>query len=232
MKIRDDNYFTVKGWMLNRLGLKGTQLLLYAVIYGFSQDGQSAFKGAVGYLAEFAGVTETSARSNLNALVEKGLIIKTAGASGDVNSYAVNIAKIAQNNGDLSAGDKNIPAQPKNAAKRRYVEDVEQITAYLNKQTGKNYKPSAYDTYSHIQARLNEGFTVADFKRVIDTKVAEWRDNEKMCVYLRPSTLFGTKFQSYLNQEPRGASQSGRSYDLEAVKNSATQPIIYHKKQK
>jgi hypothetical protein len=46
---------------------------------------------------------------------------------------------------------------------------------------------------------MNEGFTVGDFKKVIDNKTAEWLDT-KMEQYLRPETLFGTKFESYLNQ--------------------------------
>ena len=47
---------------------------------------------------------------------------------------------------------------------------------------------------------MNEGFTVDDFKKVIDNKSAEWGKDSKMSKYLRPETLFGTKFESYLNQ--------------------------------
>ena len=50
-----------------------------------------------------------------------------------------------------------------------------------------------------IKARLNEGYTINDFKAVIDKKAEEWKDDPKMAQYLRPETLFGTKFESYLN---------------------------------
>ena len=74
------------------------------------------------------------------------------------------------------------------------------IVEYLNEKSGKNFRYSSRKTKDLIQARLNEGFTVDDFKTVIDKKVAEWKDDKKMNQYLRPETLFGTKFEAYLNQ--------------------------------
>ena len=51
-----------------------------------------------------------------------------------------------------------------------------------------------------INARLNNGFSLEDFKKVIDTKTNEWKNDKTMCKYLRPETLFVTKFESYLNE--------------------------------
>ena len=79
---------------------------------------------------------------------------------------------------------------------------IRDIVDYFNTVTGKKYKHTSKSTQSHINARLNEGFTIDDFKRVIDVKNAEWKDNPKMAEYLRPETLFGTKFEGYLNQQP------------------------------
>jgi len=72
------------------------------------------------------------------------------------------------------------------------------ILAYLNEKAGTAYKSSSKANQRHINARLAEGFTVEDFETVIDKKCAEWlgTDMEK---YLRPETLFGSKFESYLN---------------------------------
>lgn len=74
------------------------------------------------------------------------------------------------------------------------------IVEYLNKKTGRQYKHTTDKTKRFIRARWNEGFRLADFKRVIDVKCAEWLNDPKMSKYLRPETLFGTKFESYLNQ--------------------------------
>lgn len=75
------------------------------------------------------------------------------------------------------------------------------IVDYLNQRTGRNYKPSTKKTKNLIDARINEGFNLNDFYIVIDKKVEEWLDDKKFTNYLRPETLFGTKFESYLNQE-------------------------------
>lgn len=76
--------------------------------------------------------------------------------------------------------------------------DIAEIISYLNEKTNSNYKTGTPKTRTLIKARLNEGFSVDDFKSVIDKKVAEWQGTE-MEQYLRPETLFGTKFEGYLN---------------------------------
>ena len=74
-----------------------------------------------------------------------------------------------------------------------------EIIAYLNEKTGKRFTAKSRDTRGHISARLDEGFTVEDFKTVIDKKCKEWlgTDMEK---YIRPETLFSRKFDRYLNE--------------------------------
>lgn len=81
------------------------------------------------------------------------------------------------------------------------------IIDYLNKKTSKNFKSSSKKTKSLINARLNEGFSVEDFRIVIDTKTTEWLNDKKMEQYLRPETLFGNKFESYLNQNTKKQKQ-------------------------
>lgn len=76
-----------------------------------------------------------------------------------------------------------------------------EIIDYLNFKIGTHYRFTSRKTQSLIKARMNEGFNVDDFKIVIDNKVAEWGKDERMNKYLRPETLFGTKFESYLNQQ-------------------------------
>jgi uncharacterized phage protein (TIGR02220 family) len=75
-----------------------------------------------------------------------------------------------------------------------------EIIDYLNERTGSNYRHTTKKTKDLIKARFNEGFTLEDFKVVIDKKCVEWINDEKMNKFLRPETLFGTKFESYLNQ--------------------------------
>ncbi|HAT4251719.1 conserved phage C-terminal domain-containing protein [Clostridium perfringens] len=74
------------------------------------------------------------------------------------------------------------------------------IIEYLNSKTGKAYKSTTKKTQSLIKSRLDEGFNEEEFFKVIDNKVAEWKGTEYE-KYLRPETLFGNKFEGYLNQD-------------------------------
>ena len=76
---------------------------------------------------------------------------------------------------------------------------IEEIINYLNEKAGTKYKSTSKDTIKHINSRLKEGYTVEDFKYVIDVKVAEWHGT-KMEMYIRPSTLFNSKMDNYVNQ--------------------------------
>ena len=89
----------------------------------------------------------------------------------------------------------------------------EEIVQYLNQKTNKNFKHTSKVTQRHIRARFAEGFTVSDFKQVIDKKCSDWLRDQKMKEYLRPETLFGTKFESYLNSKTTTTKQTGPYID-------------------
>ncbi|WP_415279361.1 conserved phage C-terminal domain-containing protein [Clostridium perfringens] len=74
------------------------------------------------------------------------------------------------------------------------------IIEYLNSKTRKSYKSTTRKTQSLIKARIDEGFNEEEFFKVIDSKVSEWKGTEYE-KYLRPETLFGNKFEGYLNQD-------------------------------
>lgn len=79
-------------------------------------------------------------------------------------------------------------------------ENIKCIIDYLNESIGSKYKYNSKNTIKDIKARFNEGYVLDDFYDVIDKKVNEWLNTE-MQIYLRPSTLFGNKFEQYLNQK-------------------------------
>lgn len=82
-----------------------------------------------------------------------------------------------------------------------------EIIEYLNLKTGKNFRSSTKITIRLIKARLSEGFTVEDFKTVIDNMKYKWTGT-KFQQYLVPTTLFGNKFETYLNQERKPEKES------------------------
>ena len=75
--INDGNYITIQGWMRTDLNLSGNELIVYAIIYGFSQNEQGEFTGSAQYLADWVGCTRRTIMTILNKLVEEKLISKT-----------------------------------------------------------------------------------------------------------------------------------------------------------
>nr|WP_282579095.1 conserved phage C-terminal domain-containing protein [Leuconostoc citreum] len=75
-----------------------------------------------------------------------------------------------------------------------------EIVDYLNQKANTKYRSSGTKTKTLIKARVNDGFDLDDFKKVIDTKTGQWLNDQKMKKFLRPETLFGTKFEGYLNE--------------------------------
>ncbi|WP_315118510.1 conserved phage C-terminal domain-containing protein [uncultured Clostridium sp.] len=106
-------------------------------------------------------------------------------------------------------GDKSItlteinPEQKINLLKDPSTKDINNIYTsvvnYLNEKADKKYRVNSKKTQQLIRGRVKEGFTVEDFYKVIDNKVKEWSSTD-MEKYLRPETLFGNKFEGYLNQ--------------------------------
>lgn len=102
----------------------------------------------------------------------------------------------------------NITSINKTSINKRYSridgkneEFVISVINYLNDKADKSYKSTTQKTKSLINARIRDGFTLDDFKKVIDTKTQQWKTNADMNKYLRPETLFGTKFESYLQEK-------------------------------
>lgn len=92
---------------------------------------------------------------------------------------------------------RDIYTTSRNSTRTPYKEIIE----YLNEKTGRHYKHTAKANQRVIKARMNEGYTLEDFKTVIDKKYDEWNNDTKMKKFLRPETLFSTNFDRYLNEE-------------------------------
>lgn len=91
-KVRDDNFFMVSGWMINRLGLRGASLQVFAIIYGFSQDRESSFTGSLQYLMDFTNSSKNTVLKALRELTEKRYVLKTENTTNGVRfcTYKVN----------------------------------------------------------------------------------------------------------------------------------------------
>lgn len=117
------------------------------------------------------------------------------------NNLSIIRAEAGKKGGEKTQEKNKKFAKAKSKANTENEYEYEYVIEYLNKKTGKNFKNSTKKTQQVISARLKEGFTESDFYKVIDIKTKAWLNDEKMNEYLRPETLFGTKFESYLNSD-------------------------------
>ena len=95
----------------------------------------------------------------------------------------------------------NVPTQQTDNEQKSSGIPYNEIVDYLNLKTNKHFRSNINKTRSAIKSRWKEGFRESDFKYVIDVKCSQWLNDSQMSKYLRPETLFGNKFESYLNEE-------------------------------
>ncbi len=252
--IRRERYICIQEFMVRDLGLKGNELIVYALLYGFTQDGEQYFSGSLNYIANWINASKSTAQSVIKSLLGKGFLVKRDNYINNVKfcEYRTAIPEDAgRENPDTvpdsgmghtenryggvpdSGTNNNIYNTNNNLEDNKYIlsgtpddargsascpdsvqkkktrpkpknhpEEIRQIIEYFNSICGTDYKYQSEATAKLINARLNDGFTVEDFRKVIDTKHAEWSDNPDMCRYLRPQTLFKpSHFENYLNQK-------------------------------
>ena len=234
-EVTDKNYIVIQSFMVSELGLKGNELLIYAIIFGFSQTTGQAFHGSLTYLENWTNSTRPTVISSLKSLVEKGLIEKEEQTINGVKHCSYHVVDNSTDDEEapqevvkkLNGGSKktlhgvvkNFNEGSKktlpnnilynivdNIVDNNIVENAEkydmkvitEIIDYLNEKAHKKYKPNNKETKKHINARLKEGYTLSDFKQVIDNRCATWIGTD-MEQYLRPKTLFSSNFEGYLN---------------------------------
>lgn len=183
---------------------------------------------SVAGLVAICAENETAIRNALKELKRFGYLVIVKKKPNETESgrfeYEYNIFEKPQNQAIEKQGVENLPLEfqgvenrgqlntNKSNTKELNTKELNNnyivIVARLNEKAGTSYRPSSKATRSHINARLAEGYTVEDFFTVIDKKCAEWRGTN-MEKYLRPETLFGSKFENYLNAPVSQASSNG-----------------------
>ena len=217
-KPNDDNYFLVARWMPNKLNLKGVPLEVFAIIYGFTQDGENEFTGSIQYLCDFTGASRPTVIKSLRDLVELKYLIKTEFKTNGVkfNKYKVNLQIT---NEFIGGGKETLPGVkkfnkgsketlpggsketlPNNITDDNILNNIKYIIEYLNQKAGTHYRYTTPKTQKSLKTLLtgSQPYTVQECITVIDKKCSDWIGTEYE-KFLRPETLFGGKFENYLN---------------------------------
>ena len=240
--IASNNYIVVNKQLARLFGLEEALLLgeLASEMEYWQQRGElkdGYFYSTIDNVKESTTLSDKRQRSALNTLKEAGIIdVKLAGLPAKryirikeqqlaqilLNNTCANGATSSAKTEELEAPKQQTNNNKPNNNKNSNNKDIYiSIVDYLNEKTGQKFRASTKATQQHINARLAEGFTVEDFKRVIDNMCADWLGKEWE-QYLRPSTLFGSKFENYLNRKPQSKGRNGiavnsRPSDLDGI---------------
>lgn len=240
--IASNNYIVVNKQLARAFGLEEAVILgeLASEMEYWQQRGElkdGYFYSTIENVKESTTLSDKRQRSALNALKEAGIIdVKLAGlpAKRYIRINEKQLAQILLNssceNSKASSAEMEELETPKqqgnnnkgNSNKNNNNQEIyKAVIDYLNSKTGQSFRSSTKATQQHINARLAEGFTVEDFMRVVDNMWTDWRGTEWE-KYLRPSTLFGSKFENYLNRKPQnkganGIPVSSKPSDLDGV---------------
>jgi len=177
----------------------------YAQLMDYAWNG-SGFPGR-DRLAEENGCHPNTVDKAIKELKELGLITVKRRGHQRTNLYIIEditediIAKLEPAGMNITPLDDKGEDDDKKDDQPKKKDDIpyERIVKYLNEQAGTAFKHNTKETRRYIKARFADGFTTKDFKKVIDFKVSEWKTDPDMMQYLRPLTLFSTKFEGYLN---------------------------------
>lgn len=163
-KLNDENYYIIHGWMLNRLGLKGTQLQVFSIIYGFSQDGENEYSGSLSYLCDFTGASKPTIIKALSELSDRGFLIKRQERINGVlfNHYSANLQVVKNfNQGSketLPPQLKNFTGGSKETLPIPYKERDKEGYKEINKECEKRKRftpPSVDEVRAYCQERKN-----------------------------------------------------------------------------
>lgn len=193
MNLRDDNYVSIHGWMINKLKLKGNDLIVYAIIHNFSQAENQVFNGSLQYLASWTNSTKQGVQKNIKNLLEKGYIIKRYKIVNNLKQcyyIAVNPQEVCNsvvqgmqlsciggmqlsctNNKDINNKEDNIYGKKKNFT----PPTVEEIAEYCVQRKNKVNPKKFYDFYESSNWVDSKGNKVKNWKQ----KVITWEKDEQ-----------------------------------------------------
>lgn len=183
---------------------------------------------------------KASVRSTINELIDNGYMTRQSRrkSNGDFDGYNYTLHERPVNDGvrkmeDAKMEDAKMVIAKSDTTNNNLTNNdltnndsrvdfipYKEIIDYLNSKTGKRFSHKSNANQKLIKARINEGYTKDDFFNVIDTKTNEWINVEDMKQYLQPTTLFGNKFDKYLNQEiPKSIEESKNGNYLSQLLN-------------
>ena len=223
--VMSKGYGTIPKLVMQHEGLSIEAKAIYAYLASFAGAGDTAYP-SVSIMCKHLGISRDRFYRHRKSLLDNDFIrIKQHQNEGgwSNNLYTVVSMPSPQNKDTQNKDTQNKDTQNKdtinnssinNSINNNSIKDspdsakaeppipYQKVIEYLNEKSDRSFKHTTKKTQSLIRARFNEGFKLDDFKKVIDVKSDQWINDKGFKKYLRPETLFGTKFESYLNEAP------------------------------
>ncbi len=161
-RVKDGNYFVVQSFMVKDLKLKGNELIIYAIIYGFSQAENQAFTGSLQYLADWTNSTKQGVLKSLKSLQEKGYIIKNENYINSVKFveyYTTNFNRV------LNKVEQGVLNKVEQGGQQSLPNNISDNDVFNNNNNNKRFKPP---TLEEVRAYCQERQNNVDPERFIN----------------------------------------------------------------
>ena len=205
-----------------RLSAKSKGILLYFLsrpddwqiytseVVKHMQDGQKSINNGIKELIENGYVKRKQKRNDAGAFNGYEYLVYEKPTEMPLSENGLSENGLSENGKGLTTNNDRTNNDLTNNDSRVDFIPYKEIIDYLNSKTGKRFSHKSKANQKLIKARMNEGYIKEDFIKVIKTKTTEWKDLDNMKGYLQPSTLFGNKFDKYLNQEIHSTNESSK----------------------
>jgi hypothetical protein len=186
--MKNENYINIQGWMINELKLKGNELILYALIYGFTQDGKHKYRGSIKYIMEALKLSNKGVINLINKLIEKKLIEKSIKVTG--NEYnAVHVKKV---HSEKSSPVKKVHRK----VCKKFTSACEQSSHNINKDNNNNNNNIANISIEDV---CEPQQTYKTKEKIYKQKGLEYKKPKR--TNKQQQTLYGLMLIQYFKQE-------------------------------
>jgi hypothetical protein len=166
------DFLNIQGWMINELNLKGSELIIYALIYGFTKDGVSEFRGSRQYMADWTSSSVRSVQNVVNSLVNKGMIeknnhINKYGSLGTSGYKAINVPKLSSEKNSL--------------VEKKVHEGSEKSSSPLEKKVHEGSEKSSHNNIdNNISNNIVDIKEKNNKKESVNSVIAEYTENKDL----------------------------------------------------
>ena len=206
--VKENSFITVQAFMVNDLHLKGNELLIYAIIHGFSQDGESEFTGSLQYLADWCNTSKQTIITALQSLCEKQLIIKNVEFKNNVKFCTYKSSGVFKNfdggsQKSLTGYSKNFNGGSQNSLPNNIYNNINNNIA--DKETAPAYVPQPLKTNkAEFQNFLNDCFLM----------ISDHNKNAKHKIPISKDIMYFTQ------KEGRELLELSRQYETSEIKSA------------